>query len=199
MNRFVACFVLFAAVLRGATAPLSLVPGHPLPIVVSPGAGQTEQFAAAELARYLSHITGQPFAVHPAGADMPGEAILVGRTLAESLGESFSRDRFGDDGILLKRSGNRILIAGIAERGTLYAVYAFLERLGCGFYAPNFEFYGAAGGEHIPHLADLAVGDLDVVVKPSFSWRMKYVEEVETDTLERLLALVVWMPKLGFL
>jgi hypothetical protein len=196
MLRLLALFALAAGSLRAAAAPLPLIAGHPLPILVAPAAGEVDRFAADELARYLDRITGQTFAVRTAdAAAIPPAAILVGRSFGEQFGEDLSDARLGEDGFLLKRENRRILIAGADERGTLYGAYAFLERLGCRWFAPNFTFYSPASGEHIPRLASPEIGELDVAEKPAFRWRKKYVEEGETHDLPRLIALVDWMAK----
>jgi hypothetical protein len=59
----------------------------------------------------------------------------------------------GDDGFLLRVSADRVSLTGNTDRATLYAVYAFLEDMGCRWFAPNVDFYGAAIGEFVPHRA----------------------------------------------
>jgi len=57
------------------------------------------------------------------------------------------------DGFVIKNSGTRIFLAGGSRKGTLYAVYTFLEKyLGCRFYAPDAETVPALKEIHLPGL-----------------------------------------------
>lgn len=177
--------------------PLELTGSEgPATIVVPEQGPEAETFAAQELIRYLSLMTGRSFTViNRAHADDRKIEILIGRRLAEAAGVSFSADEYGNDGFLLRRSGNRIIIAGIRPRGTLYGVYAFLEKLGCGWFAPNFQFYSPASGEFVPRRSSLSIDQLDQISKPSFQYRALYIEEGQSHTPENLVQMVDWMAK----
>lgn len=54
---------------------------------------------------------------------------------------------------------------GPCYKGTLFAVYAFLERLGCRWYMPG------KVGEVIPHRPTIRIGELDVLERPGFLFR----------------------------
>ncbi len=95
----------------------------------------------------------------------------------------------------MRRAGGRVLLAGIRDRGTLYAVYAFLETLGARWFAPAFDFYGTAGGEYVPRNKSASVDALDVIEKPAMQWRKKYIEEGLSHTPANLRQLVDWMAK----
>ncbi|HEX5283790.1 MAG TPA: DUF4838 domain-containing protein [Bryocella sp.] len=187
---------LFAAC--GATlfaAPLSLRHGNNgVHIVTGPAPSQVDQFAASELARYLGKMSGAKFVVETASRLAP-EAIVVGRDESISLDSSIAKEDLGEDGFVIRQVGRRVLIAGASDRGTLYGVYAFLEKLGCRWFAPNFSFYGSATGEFVPHIQDPAVNDWNVVEKPAFKWRKLYVEEGWSHTEENLKQMVDWMAK----
>ncbi len=192
------CAVILSLALPAYGQPLQLVEnGKGLPVVVRPDASQVEQFAAAELSRYLQKITGQSFETQT-GAAQPAEGFFLGRRAAEALGISLAGEQLGDDGFIMKQTGRRIVLAGGGYRGTLYAVYAFLEEMGCRWLAPNFDFYGAAGTEFVPRLANFEIATLDVVERPSFKWRKKYVEEGQSHTTENLKRLIDWMAKARF-
>ena len=190
------CIAISATCLH--SEPLAMVQdGKGLPIIQPAHASETERFAAEELSRYLQKITGQPFEIRSAAAP-PKAGLFIGRRFAESIGISFSQAELGDEGFILKRIGGRVVLAGISDRGTLYAVYAFLQQAGCRWFAPNFDFYGAAGGEFVPTNASFAVNDLDIREKPAFRWRKKYVEEGRSHTTENLKQLIDWMAKARF-
>lgn len=189
----VAAMALVALVPAGVAAPLELRSGTP--IVVRSDATDVERFAASELVHYLGAISGASYAMSASDSVPSGPVVLVGAAWAREFREQIGPERLGEDGIRLKRAGDRVLVAGAGTRGTLNAAYAFLEILGCRWFAPNFEFYGDAGGEHVPRVATPAVDALDVVQRPSFSRRKKYVEEGETHDVPTLLKMIDWMAK----
>lgn len=113
-----------------------------------------EQFAAQELKKYLqlvfSGITVK-ISADTARTEMP--QILIGGPERNRISACFiSQKAFdtlvpGPEGMFLKSYPDTLLLAGSSkninerERGTLYAVYEFLERyLGCsfaGYFTPN--------------------------------------------------------------
>ncbi len=189
-------FVFFALAVLHAD-PLELAgPDGPATIVIPDQAPAAETFAAQELSHYLSSMTGKPFMViNKTHAHDRKPEILIGRRLAEATGVSFSADQYGADGFLLRRSGNRIIIAGIRPRGTLYGAYALLEKLGCRWFAPNFDFYSPASGERVPRISSPAIDQLDQISKPSFQYRPLYIEEGQSHTPQNLVQTVDWMAK----
>lgn len=188
-----ACLLVFSSATRAEPLPLR-EGAHGLPIITEASASNVDRFAASELARYLGKITDATFTVE-AGSKVPASALVVGRVEVESVDPGLLQEQLGDDGFIIRRAGNRVLIAGGSDRGTLYGVYAFLEKLGCRWFAPNFDFYGAAGGEAVPQLNAPTVGDWNVVEKPAFKWRKLYIEEGWSFTAENLKQLVDWMAK----
>ncbi len=183
------------AALRLASAPLELAAPNPIPILLKSSASPVEAFAAEELARYLRAITGKTFILKKGEDAVPERALLVGRAFAGDFVANLEEARLGDDGVRIRRRGNRVLIAGPGERGTLNAVYVLLEHLGCRWFAPNFSFYAPAAGEKIPRMANPVIGDLDITQCPTFRWRKKYIEEGQTHDVPTLLAMVDWMAK----
>lgn len=175
--------------------PLPLRKGETgMTIVTEPSPSNVDQFAASELARYLNKITGASFAVKTT-EKIPAKALVVGKAEVEAIEPEVAHEQLGDDGFIIRRVGDRVLIAGGSGRGTLYGVYAFLEKLGCRWFAPNFDFYGAGGGEVVPHVAAPAVGDWNIVERPAFKWRKLYIEEGHSHTTENLKQMIDWMAK----
>lgn len=96
-----------------------------------------EQTAVQELAAYLEKVTGAAFETVDEN-DLPAgtPAIYVGHT-------RYAQDRGIDCGALgpeesvLRTAGHNVILTGGRPRGTLYAVYLFLEdTLGCRWYTP---------------------------------------------------------------
>src|SRR5689334_16248781 len=97
------------------------------PILIQPGATAAEKHAADELAATLKQITGSAFDVRE-GSDVPSAAILVGPgPLATKYFHEIPLESFGEEQIAIYTKGKRLLLAGGRPRGTLYAVYRFLQ------------------------------------------------------------------------
>ena len=97
-------------------------------IALCPEATPAEQTAARELREHLLQSAGVDLPVVPYAPEMPGALFVIGPTQEglrisghSSLGE-LRRDQ-----IVLKTSGERLHLFGARPRGTLYAVYEFLE------------------------------------------------------------------------
>ena len=100
-------------------------------IVVAADAPEPEQYAATELADFLRQITGATFEI--SHAPVTGKScLLVGPQAARLVDAAFSTDGLGAEGVIIRTVGNDLILAGGYPRGTLYAVYTFLEdNLGC--------------------------------------------------------------------
>jgi len=104
-------------------------------IVVRNRADKAVVYAAEELARFLGEVTGADFAVE--STRQKGMANLrVGADSARLVEPEFSTDGLGTDGIVIRSKGNDLILAGGQPRGTLYAVYTFLEdAIGCRWWS----------------------------------------------------------------
>ena len=99
----------------------------------------SEATAVAELCKYLEKITGVVLPVVTDETRPVKNEIVVGKTNRERRGE-FDREELGDDGFVIKTARGKLWLVGGEQRGTLYAVYTFLEEyLGCRFYTPTVE------------------------------------------------------------
>ena len=112
--------------------------------------------AAAELQRLLA-MNGI--------ADRLDGTIHVGDTplLRERYGAQLAQLR--DDGFLICGNGREVCLYGLGDRGTLYAVYAFLEKLGYRLYTPD----ALVVPNHVS--GQRAVFSVQCVENPAFSFR----------------------------
>jgi len=132
-------------------------------IVVAPEASPPVIHAATELAHFLREITGGEFK-QTAHREGQGVHLLVGPGAAGLADAEFSTDGLGTDDFVLRSTGNDLILAGGEPRGTLYAVYAFLEDvLGCRWYTPQASV--------IPRAPTLEIEPLDMIQRPSFEYR----------------------------
>lgn len=134
---------------------------------------RVEQFAAAELSKYLAaaagigaSVTNAPLPVAPGGtvfsvANLTSDGHLAGAgfPVAKVFGINLV-----EDGVCLDSDGTQTLLVGQGERGALDAVYTYLENvLGCHWPEPGREF--------TPKLVDWNPPKVHLVVNPQFPWR----------------------------
>ncbi len=157
------------------------------------GRNPVERFAAEELARYIEKISGVGLPV--SAAEVDGPALSVGRTgLSERAGIRVPSRYQDDDGFVIRSIGDDVVLVGANTRGTLYAVYAFLEKIGCRWYAPNFELYEGRA-EFVPRLATIEVGRMDVLEQADWRYRKTDCGAILSHTVERWEQIFDWMAK----
>ena len=164
-------------------------------IYVSEHASVVEKFAAHELQKYVDRISGVTLPMKIGDGLDREHGIYIGTELARRFGINIGDNYPGLDGFVIKTVGGNIILAGGEERGTLYAVYELLEEIGCRWYAPNFAFYGGAGGEVVPKLQSIYLPELDKVERPSFEYRKVDVDEGWTYTIKNMKEMIDWMAK----
>lgn len=103
--------------------------GRAMAVIVLPDAPlPAEATAARELAEHLERVTGAAFDIRREGDAVEGARILVGPSAAaRKLLGGETVDALGDEESIVRRIGNDLLLVGGRPRGTLYAVYDFLE------------------------------------------------------------------------
>jgi len=114
--------------------------GKPVAIVVvDETATKAEITAANEFVKYISSISGAslPISNKPA---TNGNNIYIGQTKTTKSIIKYDWNKLKSDGILIKSTNNNLILAGDRPRGTLYAVYTFLEDyLGVKYFTPKLE------------------------------------------------------------
>ena len=142
-------------------------------IITPVDATPRELLAGQILQRYIQKISGAVLAIKKDNQPVKGNIIVIGgpernKKAAQLISEqSFDAEVPGPEGYMMKTFGDRaLLLAGSSknifeyERGTLYAVYEFLESvLGCSFVA-----YGKPGeglGEYIPVKKSISLQELN--------------------------------------
>ena len=132
-------------------------------IVVARDASEPVKHAAQELADFLKQITGASFTITDE-MQKTGQRIAVGPRAARLIDRSFSAEGLGDEGIVIKTVKNGLVLAGGEPRGTLYAVYTFLEdNLGCRWWSST--------ESTIPKKGTLEIGPINVRYKPVLEYR----------------------------
>ncbi len=99
--------------------------------VIVAGTGVTDAYAAGRLEYYLEKITGKDLAVVSASQDEAALEIAVGDTGRDDADIS----GFEDGGYIITSAADKVVLRGAGNKGTLNAVYAFLEDYcGCHWY-----------------------------------------------------------------
>jgi Domain of unknown function (DUF4838)/Glycosyl hydrolase family 67 N-terminus len=127
-----------------------------------------EKTAATELQSYIEKSTGVKLPIVSEKNITGDHLILIGATTEgqKLLGDT-KLDALGYDAIVLKTFGPRIVLAGHKQRGTLYAVYTFLEeQLGVRWWT--------ATEETVAKHKSLTIGKLDTVYAPKIRIRESF-------------------------
>ena len=162
-------FLLTVAVPVRADFPITKRGKAACVIVQQPGATLVESNAVRELAETLEKITGATFVIQEAkDASVPEGAIVVGPgAAARALFPEVALDKLGAEELVMRVKGGRLLLAGGRPRGTLYAVYHFLQTQGgVRWWAP--------WATDIPRRPTLRVPNLEVRCRPVFEYREPY-------------------------
>ena len=145
-------FIIFAALSAAAFEPESIIlPESPSPV---------ENYAAETLAKYLEKITGRAYRIVQSAVPQKGGICIGPELAAKGLGKL---PPLSDEGSLGQSRGGTLFLTGPAEnaRGTLYAVYEFLEReCGVRFYTPL--------AEKVPQKKHLDLSRVDFRFAPAF-------------------------------
>ena len=134
-------------------------------IVVATNAVEPELHAATELASFLKQITGATFAIVREDEAGSGPLIFVGSSVRlKALAPDLELDGLGSEGLLIETRAPHLILTGGRPRGTLYAVYTFLEdHLGCRWYSSKVS--------RIPTCSDLVIKTIHDRQVPAFEYR----------------------------
>ena len=142
-------------------------------VVVDDAAPVYEKHAAAELTNFLHQVTGATFVLTNTSASATNR-LLVGPTAARLADPGFTTNGLGPDGIVIRTVTNDLILAGGRPRGTLYAVFTFLEDdVGCRWWTST--------ESTIPSRPTLAAAETDRTYVPVFEYRDVYWKDALGD------------------
>ncbi|MCM8768773.1 MAG: DUF4838 domain-containing protein [Candidatus Omnitrophica bacterium] len=137
------------------------------------------KLAAQELKKYLEKASRQRFRLVPVNQLGHRVGIWV-----------FSEEEKSQDEIVIRSDQDRLLLTGSNPRSVLFAVYAYLEKLGFAFLFPG------RGGEVIPQLASIKTSGFNIREKASYAHRGITIEGYPGK--EHILNMIDWMAKHRF-
>lgn len=137
-------------------------------IVLATDATIAERTAARELATYLGKVTGARFGVGTEVEAVGHSACIHVGPTSFALSKGMQIDRLGAEEWVMRTVDDDLILVGGRPRGTLYAVYRFLEDVvGVHWWNPR--------EESVPHRPTLVVDDLDQRGKPVLRYRDIYM------------------------
>ncbi len=132
-------------------------------MVVDSAAGPVERKAAEELAFFLHIVTGADFPVVEK-APAAVSRLLVGEGAARAADPGFRAASLAPEEIVVRSAGRDLILAGGSPRGTIYAVYAFLEDVvGCRWWTGQASF--------MPRRPTLEIGTTSLRFAPPLEYR----------------------------
>jgi hypothetical protein len=138
-------------------------------ICLAPEASPSEQRGANELQRFVEEMSGARLSI-TTECRISRPLIFVGDSPAlRRVAKGFDAASYGPEEFQLKTAGRHIVIAGGRQRGSMYGVYTFLERLGCRWFTSEIS--------RIPKRSTIEVPALDERQKPAFEYREVYIRE----------------------
>lgn len=109
-------------------------------IVVDKNASESELFAAKEIQNCIVEIGGVNIPIVGCGEWKKGKRIIVGFNKdSKKLFRRLKKPSPSDESFIYKNKCGDIVLVGGNERGTMYAVFSFLENeLGCRWYTEDY-------------------------------------------------------------
>lgn len=109
-------------------------------IVVSENASAMEKNSAQKLNQYFEEMSGLSLEIVTDDTAESSKEIVIGKTNREGTAFTIDRTSLGDDGVVIKTAGEKIILSGAEKRGTIYAVYTFLEEyFGCRWFTYDLQ------------------------------------------------------------
>jgi len=127
-----------------------------------------EKFALHELTNTLYQITGAHFKVFQNEPNSSERVIIVGHAAAAKKSfPEINLKELGEEELVIKTKGKKLLLSGGEPRGTIYAVNRFLQdQCGVRWWTP--------WATNIPRRAALQIPDLNIRSKPAFAYRAPF-------------------------
>jgi hypothetical protein len=142
-------------------------------IIIPEGANVIEIQAAKVFQDYIQRISGARI---PIVSDImkPGDnEILIGKVNRDEFKE-VTIEKLAKDGLYIKNTGKKLVIAGGSEKGTLYGVYTFLEKyMGCRKYTSTVTV--------VPCQKTIILNAINDIQVPSFDYRDNFYPDVIND------------------
>ncbi len=163
--------------------------------------------AASEIQSYIKKMSGAELKIVSEEEKIPQDVstlIFIGHTQAAKKNKikipsgfdpSIRPDTYEEEGYIIKTLGNNIFIAGNEDgpyQGTIYAGYAFLEKLGCRWFLPG------DWGEIVPQTKTIIAPIIDIEARPDFAMRGIWIDGRWGLSAQNRKIYAQWGKKVGF-
>ncbi len=137
-------------------------------IIIPSNPTEYELKAATELQNYFKRVTACVLKISKDNEKAGNKAFLIGRAAERELSPGVPLyHQLENDEILIQTIQDRVILKGGGKKGTLYAVYEFLEAfVGCRFYTKDYEY--------VPVQKTLVMDAIDYRYRPPIAWRVPY-------------------------
>jgi len=133
-------------------------------IVIAENATEYEKLAASELQHYLKQFSSLELEIIKDNKPESGFEIIIGKSNRLSEEVLSEIDQLDEDGFIIKTKGDKLIIAGGTEKGSLYGVYTFLEDvLAIRMYSPEVII--------IPENKSIPLPEINLKQEPAFAYR----------------------------
>lgn len=148
-------------------------------IVVGRFAVDREVYAAETLKSYIKQMTGVELSIFRDDQEIPENLLIVsvGRTnfLTDEIKQQIFLDKHiseiepENDAFIIRKEASVLYLVGHRDEGTVFAVFDFLEQLGCRW------FFGCDAGIVIPSgINEIKISQQNIFKKPCFGFRWFY-------------------------
>lgn len=140
-------------------------------IVISSSASYWDSLSASELKKYIFEISGAIIPIFNDESPILQREIIIGKN-KHSTNVDTSGIKY--DGFIIKTENEKLYFIGGKRKGTLNAIYTFLERfLGCRMYSSTFK--------KIPSQKTITLPSINILENPAFEYRDIYYYETSND------------------
>lgn len=160
-----------------AMEPLASAGGSTYRIVIPSDATPAEENAANELQNYIRRSASVTLPVmREADLEITNAPLIAIGNTQIFKNSGFSTKNLNLDGFIIRHCGSNLIIKGQRDRGTIYGVYDFLEKV------VGIKFV-TAEDEYIPVRASIPLYEMNVKETPTFMIRGHFTNSVSTDLL----------------
>lgn len=164
-------------------------------------------FPAKELQVYVEKMSGAKLPIFTEGDTIPETCkvvIFVGNTdaarkagikILSTFNPRIRPDIYEEEGYVVRITPSQIFLTGNQAgpyHGTTYAVYSFLEKLGCRWYFPG------EWGQIVPEKKTVAAPVLDIEAKPDFAMRGIWLDGRWGLSTANREVYRIWCGRVGF-
>ncbi len=133
-----------------------------------------ERYAAEELRRLIKQSTGRTLSITSETRSQHSHLFVGPSSAMRNRPVGFDTEKMENETVRIRARNGDVAIAGGSSRGTLYAVYSFLEReFGVRFLTPNHT--------HVPDRSSPIKVERNYTHTPPFQYRHSYYHPVKKD------------------